>query len=383
MVLKLALVFAMLLKSTSFSTLRRARTGSIRQASHVTPFYIAYPPLVRKSLDNDTFTEMHRRRSPKTMYIPVSQGTKVIVKDLGGSKFEEMFLTGAELVVEPEDDTCIYLGQRDDMDFVAVDFAKGRTLPESMKNTVIKLLRDVSEKIEDEDAVAIMSHAVGMTTWHSKTSFCCSCGAPLESRRGGSMKKCTNEDCRASAYPRIEPAVIMMVQSECGQHCLLGRKETWAQGRYSCLAGFLDVGETLEQCVERETFEEAGVLLHEDSVKYIYSQPWPFPSSLMLGYTATARHPHAEVDAEVKAELLPTIDFDPRELSDCKWFSREEVKRALEYSPGSTALNDFTPTAQEIQLHFPGKSSLARRLVRLWVEEGDANDAAPDAEVGK
>ena len=151
-----------------------------------------------------------------------------------------------------------------------------------------RTLRDVSEKIEDDEAISILAQAVGFNTWHTHTKHCARCGSNLRRERGGMVLRCTNEYCKASSYPRIEPATMNFVTDESNRYTLLGRKAAWPEGRYSCLAGFLEIGETLEQCVMRETFEESGVRLFEDSIVYTGSQPWPFPSSLMVGYRAVA-----------------------------------------------------------------------------------------------
>jgi ADP-ribose pyrophosphatase YjhB (NUDIX family) len=114
--------------------------------------------------------------------------------------------------------------------------------------------------------------------------------------------RCSNEDCKASSYPRIEPATMNFVTDQTNRYTLLGRKATWPEKRYSCLAGFLEVGETLEQCVVRETYEESGVRLYEDSIVYAGSQPWPFPSSLMVGYRAVAAGGNSGRDVEEEEE---------------------------------------------------------------------------------
>jgi NAD+ diphosphatase len=151
----------------------------------------------------------------------------------------------------------------------------------------------------------------------------------------------------------------MLVQSPCGQHCLLGRKSAWPVGRFSALAGFLEVGETLEQAVMRETFEESGVVIDPQSVTYRYSQPWPFPSSLMLGFTASAMSNEGS---------LPDIAFDAQEMEDVQWFSKSDVQLALRRT-GSTSLVGWQPSDKEKELHFPGKSSLARKLLTDWAAE--------------
>ena len=148
----------------------------------------------------------------------------------------------------------------------------------------------------------------------------------------------------------------MLITDRRGDHCLLGRKSIWPGGRYSALAGFTEVGETLEQTVMRETYEEAGVRVDPLSLRMIASQPWPFNSSLMIGYRGTCA-----------GEGLPTVDFDAEEMQDVKWFSKKEVRAGLQ--GGSTALGDWKPSEQEAILHFPGVSSMARVLITQWCNE--------------
>jgi len=148
----------------------------------------------------------------------------------------------------------------------------------------------------------------------------------------------------------------MLITSRCNNYCLLGRKANWPKGRYSALAGFVEVGESIEQALIRETIEESGVDVDYTSIDYQSSQPWPFPSSLMLGYKAKA-----------SLDGLPSINFDKEEMEDVKWFSKADVLAGLDID-GSIALTDWIPNPQQQILHFPGKSSLAYSLISNWAE---------------
>ena len=145
-----------------------------------------------------------------------------------------------------------------------------------------RTLRQIGPVIPADEG-AILAHARGMMTWHQRHGFCGVCGAPTEVSHGGYQRNCTN--CNAQHFPRTDPAVIMLVHK--GDNCLLGRTHQFPRRIYSTLAGFVEPGECLEEAVAREVFEEAGVRVGE--VRYMASQPWPFPSSLMLGFPCRGR----------------------------------------------------------------------------------------------
>ncbi|HEX8246466.1 MAG TPA: NAD(+) diphosphatase [Longimicrobium sp.] len=180
----------------------------------------------------------------------------------------------------------------------------------------------------------MLAFARGMMHWHARHRFCGVCGEPTDVRDAGHVRACTSAACGAIHFPRTDPAVIMLVTH--GQRALLGRQSTWDAGRYSTLAGFVEPGESLEDAVAREVWEEAGVRLGE--VRYHSSQPWPFPSSLMVGFTAEA--------------LGDDITVDTDELEDARWFTREELRRGL--ADGTLLL--------------PSEISISRRLVVGWLE---------------
>ena len=180
-----------------------------------------------------------------------------------------------------------------------------------------------------------------MMHWHRSSRFCTACGRPTASVEGGYIRRCTGPDCGREHYPRTDPAVIMLITAPGpdGGLCLLGRQARWPERRYSTLAGFVEPGETLEAAVRREVFEETGVIVGD--VHYQGSQPWPFPSSLMVGFRGLA---------ESRA-----IHLNDHELQDARWFSRDDV-RAFE--------------ALGYQLPRPG--SIARWLISRWLEEDGA-----------
>ena len=162
---------------------------------------------------------------------------------------------------------------------------------------------------------AIYAAARSLIDWHARHGFCANCGTATDAFRAGWGRSCPN--CRAEHFPRVDPVVIMIAEHE--GRALLGRGKGWPAGRYSALAGFLEPGESIEEAVAREIAEEAGVRVRD--VRYVASQPWPFPSQLMMACVAVA-----EDDA---------ITLDTNELEDAIWVSRDEVRRVLAGEEGS------------------------------------------------
>ena len=193
-------------------------------------------------------------------------------------------------------------------------------------------LSTLNPLLEDID-LALLTTSKGLFYWHRNNKFCSFCGSSSIPDNLGHSRICTN--CNKRIFPRIDPAVIMLITHK--NFCLLGRQRSWPEGMHSTLAGFVEQGETLEQAVERETFEEAGIKI--ENIKYQYSQPWPFPSSIMLGYRA-----------ESKNKKL-NINFD--ELEKVDWYSKEFLRSSPEN-------NSF---------RMPGRISIARRLIEEWLKE--------------
>lgn len=191
-------------------------------------------------------------------------------------------------------------------------------------------LREAGVLLGDRDA-ELLTHAVGLENWQRTHRFCSRCGERTVIAAAGHVRRCPA--CGAEHYPRTDPAVIMLVRDE-KDRALLGRQVHWPEGRFSTLAGFVEPGEAVEAAVVREVAEEAGVSVGD--VAYVGSQPWPFPSSLMLGFMARATSAEIHVDGE--------------EIEDARWFSREEIRDAIESG-------DVLP---------PSGISIAARLVELW-----------------
>ncbi|MBU6421812.1 MAG: NAD(+) diphosphatase [Gammaproteobacteria bacterium] len=185
----------------------------------------------------------------------------------------------------------------------------------------------------EDDALALLGYARAMTHWHAHNRFCGKCGAPTRSQRAGHELHCTA--CGNIVYPRVNPAVIMLVTH--GERCLLGRQPEWAANRFSTLAGFVEPGENLENALRREILEETNVRVGR--VRYLRSQPWPYPASLMLSFRAEAES--------------AGIRCNDGELVEARWFSRQEIATGLQ--------------AGSLSLSLPGSSSHA--LIREWFEE--------------
>jgi NAD+ diphosphatase len=179
-------------------------------------------------------------------------------------------------------------------------------------------LREVGAVADDQQA-ALLTSAVGLEQWHTRHPRCPRCGSPTEEAQAGWTRVCTNDG--SEHFPRTDPAVIMLVHDG-GDLCLLGRGPQWGDKRFSTLAGFVEPGESLEAAVAREVFEEVGVSV--TNVWYVASQPWPFPSSLMVGFVA-------QLDGD------PSLHLDPKEMAEAHWFTRDEIQQAAEWTDTRTA----------------------------------------------
>ncbi len=194
-------------------------------------------------------------------------------------------------------------------------------------------LRRIGPVVGRDDG-GIMAYARGLAYWHARHRFCGVCGAPTTSQSAGHARVCSRAGCAATHFPRTDPAVIVLVHDG-GERAILGRSGRFLEGMHSVLAGFLEPGESLEDTVAREIYEEVGVRLTD--IRYHSSQPWPFPASLMVGFTARAT----------------TFDLtvDPNELEHAAWYTRDELRA----SPEDTTFR------------LPRRDSIARRLVDDWV----------------
>lgn len=187
--------------------------------------------------------------------------------------------------------------------------------------------------IADEQA-PLFAAALSLANWHRRHGFCANCGAATQPNRGGWSRLCGA--CGATHFPRVDPVVIMLAEHD--GRLLLGRQPAYPPGRFSALAGFVEPGETIEAAVAREVQEEAGIGV--TGVRYMASQPWPFPSSLMIGAHAMA--------------LSDSLTIDRDELDDARWFTRAEVAAAMQGDDGAAFLA-------------PPRFAIARTLLEMWL----------------
>ena len=240
----------------------------------------------------------------------------------------------------------VLLGAVDGVDHFAVptvEIADGRSL------------RELGALVGDEDA-GLLTTAVALTLWHARAGFCSRCGRPTAPDPGGWSRRCDQDH---QEFPRTDPAVIVLVHDG-ADRMVLARQPVWAPGRYSVLAGFVEAGESMENTVRREMFEEVGA--HVDDIRYLGSQPWPFPRSLMIGFAA-----HADPDRPLRPQ--------DGEIEDARWVTRAEVREILSRSdwgasgePAAQSDGTLVPTDR---IALPGSISIARRMIEGWAAVGD------------
>jgi NAD+ diphosphatase len=233
--------------------------------------------------------------------------------------------------------TPAFLGERDSIAYFSVELPKDEEAcaPLTANGACFKDLRGALPTLGGLDA-ELLAHAKGLFHWHASHRYCGFCGTPTVAKECGHLLLCTNDDCRKQHFPRTDPAIITVVAKD--DKCLLGRQAYWPEGAYSTLAGFVEPGETLESAVAREVFEETGVKIAHAT--YRGSQPWPFPASVMVGFSAEA--------------ISEEIVLDEEELADARWFTREDIRQG--FAAGNLGL--------------PPKSSIAYRLIEQWYDAG-------------
>lgn len=226
------------------------------------------------------------------------------------------------------DDDAIFLGLFRDQPAFAVPIDRSVEAPYSELGE-FKDLRFLGTVLPPDEA-NLCAHARALTLWHEGAHYCPRCGSTSQPEAGGNTRRCGNPDCNQVLFPRTDPAIIVLVAE--GDRCLLGRQPSWPEGLYSTIAGFVEPGESLEDAVRREVYEETNIRVGD--VRYHSSQPWPFPSSLMLGFVAEG--------------LSDRVNLNDGELEDARWFSREEL------------------AADRVGL--PARISIARRLVDHFID---------------
>ncbi|QZH75296.1 MAG: NAD(+) diphosphatase [Erythrobacter sp.] len=242
-------------------------------------------------------------------------------------------LTFAPLDTLAQDAELVFLGLRDGAPLFAPVAPEGDLRPAYEMREGRAIIMSLAPR-----DLAIYAGARSLVDWHARHRFCANCGQPTAMSKGGWQRDCGS--CKAQHFPRTDPVAIMLVEHEGA--LLLGRSNRFPPRSYSALAGFIEPGESVEEAVAREVLEEAGVVVRD--VRYVASQPWPFPSQLMLGC-------HAIADSRELA-------IDTTELEDARWFSRAEVAEAL--AKGRDAESFVAPPPEAI----------AHTLLAWWLEEG-------------
>ncbi len=284
-----------------------------------------------------------RRQDASTRYLLLHELKPLVKLTEAGAAlvwFPAQFVTaGAQDNNALADAPCVLLGQVDGATYFALD-ADGLEGIAGLADETHKFIdvRSIAPQLAPGEA-AVLAQARSMIDWHKRHGFCAQCGSRSAMEDAGYSRRCGNEACKAQHFPRTDPVVIMLAVHD--GNLLLGRQPQFMPGMYSALAGFMEPGESIEEAVRRELHEEAGVRVGD--VRYIASQPWPFPSSLMIGCIAEVTD--------------PTIAVDRHELEDARWFSREQAEKML---AASTDLN--------APLRLPPPIGLAHHIVKHYLQ---------------
>ena len=286
--------------------------------------------------DEDWIARM--ARDPDSRFLPM-RGPHVLVNAAATGSGEPALGWVGWKDLEPHvtDPSPLLLGMLEGTTYFAIDLGKDEPAAvavEAMGGYRFEEARAAAETVLSATEAGIMAQGRAQVNWHNRHGFCSVCGHATQIRRGGQKRECPV--CKAEHFPRTDPVIIMLVSD--GDRCLLGqsRGRLQAMNRYSALAGFMDQGEAIEEAVAREVMEEAGIRVKQ--VRYHSSQPWPFPSSLMIGC-------HAEADST-------SINMDDEEMTDVQWFDRSEVLLALQ--------------EKSEKLRLPGPIAIAHHLIRAW-----------------
>ncbi len=317
------------------------------------PNFFSGPYIDRRSEAREAAEWLDQARAdPRTRYV-LAAGSAQLVHP--GDEPRVAFLSNADpLVSRAGGDELILLGWFDGAACVLLQLGTGNAsgtgdAPDTPNaadtgnafdlppGTRFEELRPLSARLPAAEA-GLLAYARAMSIWRLRHRYCGLCGSPTLPERAGHVLTCTNRECAHQFFPRIDPAIIVLVTD--GERALLGRQASWPPGRYSTIAGFVEPGESLEDAVAREVLEETGVRVHQ--VDYHSSQPWPFPSSLMVGF-----HALAAPDARIRIG---------GELEDARWFTREQIAADAAVLPPPHAIS--------------------YRLIAAWLERGPAGALA-------
>jgi len=273
-----------------------------------------------------------QEQAPESRYLPVWRLQPLLKRGderaLAWAKRE--FFEDLDPAPEP-----VLLGTREGVAHFAIDVSAVEKPEESFGIADVASFEDLRATVARIPAgdAAIAAQARALVDWHARHGHCAACGGHTRSVQGGGNRICF--DCQAEHFPRTDPVAIAVITR--GDRCLLGRGPGWPDTMYSALAGFVEAGESLEEAVRREVWEESKVVV--GAVRYVCSQPWPFPSSLMIGCIGEAESEEIEIDAV--------------ELDDARWFTRDALRAALD--------------GRRDDLVVPPPFAIAHHLIRAWV----------------
>jgi NAD+ diphosphatase len=290
--------------------------------------YFSQNPLDRlDQTRRDTLTVGQLKAAPSSLFL-LFDGADIILDE----QEKQCFFTKECLeAFQINQEDIVLLGSVKDITYFAVTIKE--KLPQHLSK--VSLRSFVHCDYIEENKLGIIAQGASVLNWHSLHQFCPKCGGATLVGHAGWRRDCLT--CKRTHFPRVDPVVIMLVTYE--DFCLLGRGVHFAQDRYSCLAGYVESGETLEDAARRELFEEAGVIGLDAT--YISSQPWPFPSTLMVGIHLVAQS--------------QKLTLDPKEIADAKWVHKDDVKRMLAGDEG-------------FGMSIPDKIAIARNLLEFWVQ---------------
>jgi NAD+ diphosphatase len=273
-------------------------------------------------------------QSTQARFVPV-WGDRCLV---GGDPLQAVLLQRHQIENYVEEHDLIFLGLFRGEPAFAVSIS-GDVDPPYAELGEFQDLRYLGSVLQPDEA-NLAAHARALVLWHASQTFCGVCGSSARPHAAGNSRRCVNESCGREIFPRVDPAIIVLVADSERERCLLGRQANWPEGRYSTIAGFVEAGESLEDAVRREVYEETNIRVAD--VGYHSSQPWPFPSSLMLGFVA-----------EIDANNITEIRLNDGELEDAQWFTRKELRSGFP--------------------KLPFQISIARRLVDEWLNRDTAD----------
>ncbi len=297
------------------------------------PNWFANSPLERANIEIDqSETIAAHLKDEKSALVPLWRGDPLMADG------KAVFLSVAAISEFPEDATLVYLGTLNGVAHFAIDASSasdnaiGAPFAEIGEYTQLRYAAGALSK----DEIAIIGHARWLFEWHRKHTFCANCGALTLVIAGGAKRKC--ETCEAEHFPRTDPVAIVLAVHNGA--CLLGRNPKFPPGFVSALAGYIEPAETPEEAAKRELFEEAGVILTD--VRYQFSQPWPFTTSLMMGFIA---------DAQSR-----DLTLDQNEIAEAHWVDLEDMRALIN---GEERLGIFLPP----------KFTIARQLIDRWAQD--------------